>query len=164
MGQQYIAVTSSSGFSSEPISGLSISATTYTPPATGSEVGSIVFGFSGLPTLSSVVVGSQLNAFLCEDEENVGVFDITAVNDGSDTITVAATHGLTNASSSGGASVSPLRIATRIICTEDTTGLSIKDEKGDTIDIGELSATAEIEGLFSEVTIGTSGTVLVYPL
>lgn len=159
MGDAYpFTVDSSNPFYTTKVSGLVISATTYTA-GVGNAAGSIVFEFSGSPDLSEVMVGNYLRVNVCDDIENTGDFEITAIDDGSDTITVATLHGKTNASSGGYAETMPFVGAYSIECKVDTSGLSVSQGAGGGAGFGELVAGIGSLGEYTEVTISTSGLV-----
>ncbi len=161
MGEAYtVRVNSSNSFYTTKVSNLTISATTYTE-GVGDAAGSIVFTFSGSPDLSEVMVDNYLRVNVCDDIENTGDFRITAINDGADTITVEALRGKTNASSGGKAETLPFIGAYSIECLEDTSGLAVSQDGVAGADIPDLVAGTGTLGLFTEVTIATSGVVEV---
>lgn len=151
-------VDASNAFYTTKVSNLTISATTFTAPV-GNAAGSIVFEFSGSPDLSEVMVGNYLRVNVCEDIENTSDYEITAVDDGADTITVKALRGLTNASSSGKAETLPFFGAYSVECFTDTSGLAVTEVGQDGATNGELTTGTGMVGEFTEVTISTSGYV-----
>lgn len=159
MGEAYtVRVDSSNSFYTTKVSNLTISATTYTA-GVGDAAGSIVFEFSGSPDLSEVMVGNYLRVNDCGDIENTGDFKITAVNDGSDTITVEALRGKTNASATGKAETLPFFGAYSLECMVATSGLSVSQDGDAGASFPELTAGLGSLGTFTEVTISTSGLV-----
>lgn len=151
-------VDSSNGFYTTKVSNLTISATTFTAPV-GDAAGSIVFTFSGTPDLSEVLVGNYLRVNECADIENTSDYEITAVNDGADTITVKALRGKTNASSSGKAETLPFFGAYSIECLTDTSGLAVAEVGQSGATNSDLVAGTGMVGEFTEATISTSGYV-----
>lgn len=156
-------VDSSNPFYTTKVSGLVISAATYTAPVGDGSVGSIVFAFSGSPDLSEVMVGNYLRVNVSSDVENKGDFKITAVNDGADTITVEALRGVTNASATGFAETLPFVGAYSLECDVDTVGLAVdQDGASGAAYSDRFAGTGEVFGATNpakEVTIATSGQV-----
>jgi hypothetical protein len=160
LGDAYtINVDASNPFYTTKLSGLIIASTTYTAGAQGAA-GSTVFTFSGTPDLSEVMIGNFLQVNECEDIENTGQFEITATSDGSDTITVSAMHGLTNASSSGKAETLPFFHVYAMECETDTVGLAVVEGNSVGAALGQLVVGTGRVGEFNEVTIATSGLVV----
>lgn len=151
-------VDASNPFYTTKVSNLTISATTYTA-GVGDAAGTIVFTFSGSPDLSEVMVRNYLRVNECEDINNVGDFEITAIDNSAKTITVSSIRGLTNASSSGKAETLPFFGAYSIECFTDTSGLSVTEVGQDGAANGELTTGTGMVGEFTEVTISTSGFV-----
>lgn len=160
LGNAYtVNVDASNSFYTTKVSNLTISATTYTAGAQGT-VGTIVFAFSGTPDLSEVMVGNYLDIRDCEDIENMGRHQITAIDDGADTITVSAIRGLTNGSSSGKAETLPFFYVYAMECETDTSGLAVIEGNSVGATLGELVQGTGRVGEFTEVTISTSGLVV----
>jgi len=160
LGDAYtINVDSSNPFYTTKSSGLVIDETTYTAGAQGAA-GTIVFSFSGSPDLSEVMVGNFLEVSECEDIANTGQFEITVVNDGADTLTVSAMHGLTNDSSSGNAETLPFFHVYAMECETDTVGLAVVEGNSVGAALGQLVVGTGRVGEFTEVTIATSGLVV----
>jgi hypothetical protein len=160
LGDAYtINVDASNSFYTTKLSGLIIASTTHTAGAQGAA-GSTVFTFSGTPDLSEVMIGNFLQVNECEDIANTGQFEITATSDGSDTITVSAIHGLTNASSSGKAETLPFFHVYAMECETDTVGLAVVEGNSVGAALGQLVVGTGRVGEFNEVTIATSGLVV----
>jgi len=159
LGEAYtVRVDNANSFYTTKVSSLVIDNTTYTAPV-GNTAGSLVFGFSGSPDLSEVMVGNYLRVNDCSDLDNTGDFKITAIDNSAKTITVETYRGVTNASSAGNAETLPFVGAYSIECIEDTTGLAVSEDGSAGASVPELFANVGLLGFFTEVTIATSGTV-----
>lgn len=159
IGEAYtVTVDSSNPFYTTKVSNLTISATTYTA-GNYPNAGTIVFAFSGSPDLSEVMVKNYLRVNECGDEENVGDFEITAVDNSAKTITVSSVRGLTNGSATGKAETLPFFHAYSLECLSDTTGLSVSRDGAAGASMPDLVAGTGSLGEFTEVTIATSGVV-----
>lgn len=155
-------VNSTNSFYTTKVANLVFDEVTWTPSANVGSAGSLVFTFSGSPDLSEVMVGNYLRVHTADDIENMGDFEISAVDNSAKTITVKSFRGKTNASTGGNAETLPFWGAYSMECLEDTTGLSVSEDYktgGDFPDM--LAGTGQLGSYFTEVT-ATGGSVRLY--
>lgn len=163
LGQKYtLPVDSSNGFFTSELNNLSISGIAYTAPTDPNDVqGSSVVTFSGSPDLSEVMVKNMLKIQEADDFENIGLFEITAIDNSAKTITIKQRNGKTNASmTKGKACTMAFFGAYAITCLETTSGLTIDGSS----QYGELTKGITLSTLAEEVKITTSGKLQIHLL
>ena len=160
-GRPSFNATSSSGFYTTKVSGLTIASIAVS----GSNC---TYTFSGTPDLSEVMVGNFLSIALTTDVNNSGSFEITAINDGADTLIVTNTNGVAQAGAAGKAETLPFGNARAIYGVTAVTDFDSLVEDNCFLNATALAAqplavNGWLWGDFSEI-IPSDGLVKIYSL